>query len=148
MNSEEQVVSKGWLRFPASAVSSDELDKLLEQIDQQVTGRIASKDYSEDDLYYVKKVDLRLSKGSLDISDKELERLRLLCSLWDVDLRPAQITSHRPVIGPLIVAAKRIMFPILKVFLKDLIRQQKDFNAATIMLLSDLANNSKALEKD
>ena len=86
---------------------------------------------------------MKLCDGSLKLSKKRLEKLRRLCQLWEVNLKPAEITSHRKVIGPLIVAVKKLVYPILKVLLKETIKQQRDFNAAAVALIADLANESE-----
>ena len=75
-----------------------------------------------------------------DPDDPSLDKLRRLCQLWDVDLRCSGITSHRPVLGPFIVAMKKLFYPFLRVFLKDALQQQRDFNAAAVSLLADLAS--------
>lgn len=108
----------------------------------RVQERIAKGDYSEDDAHYVSEVSLRLTKGELDVSDTTLEKLRALCQLWDLELEPAQISSHRKFIGPIIVIVKRLLFPILQVLLKETISRQRAFNAAAISILFDLANET------
>ena len=78
--------------------------------------------------------------------EQRLDKLRRLCQLWDVDVRVNNISSHRKVIGPFIVIVKKILFPFLKVLLKDFIEQQREFNATTILLLSEISdrlNNNK-----
>lgn len=83
-------------------------------------------------------------KSTLKASDVELEALRRLCQIWDVDLKQPAITSHRKFIGPIIVAAKRIVFPILRTFMRDTLRQQRDFNAQAIALLMQLCQSRKS----
>jgi hypothetical protein len=110
---------------------------------QEVASKIAAGRYTVDNVAYISKVHLNLEPGYLQVSDKTLEKLRRLCQLWDVDIRATNITSHRKVIGPLIVAAKKIVYPLLKVFLKDFIRQQRSFNAAVIALLAEVSQKPK-----
>ncbi|MCB0353122.1 MAG: hypothetical protein KDD64_06335, partial [Bdellovibrionales bacterium] len=78
-----------------------------------------------------------------DVSDEVLEKLRRLCQLWNVRLLPQEkITSHRPLIGPVIVAVKKAIFPIVRYILKDVLHQQRSFNAAAIQLLAEIASDS------
>lgn len=118
-------------------------DKAFEEsINSRVNQRIANKDYSENDCKVIADMRMSVVKGDLKIDDYTLEKLRHMCQLWDIDLRPREITSHRKIVGPIIVGIKKMLFPILKIFLKDLIRQQRDFNAATIRLVGCLSNKN------
>jgi len=112
--------------------------ELARTLEQRVEQRIAGGRYTRDDAQYIAKMHLRLCSGLLDVSDETLEKLRRLCQLWDVDVRIRRISSHRRVIGPVIVAAKRLLYPMLRVLLKDFIRQQRSFNAAAIAAIADL----------
>ena len=119
---------------------------LQKRLSDAVNQKVSAKEYTRDDVAYVSKVELPACKGTLNVDKVQLEKLRRLCQLWDVELRPAKISSHRKVIGPIIVAFKRLMFPILRVFMKDVLRQQKDFNGAVIAMLAE-ANTNKNAEK-
>lgn len=127
-----------WLTI--NGESNTELEAKLAAL---VANKIATKEYEQRDLEYIDMLKRPLIDGSLITSTQRLEKLRTLCQLWDVDIKAVKITSHRPVIGPIIVAFKKALQPIIKILLKDFIRQQKDFNAATISLLADLSNEAK-----
>lgn len=114
--------------------------QLSNELEQLVAERKREGLYHSDEVARIQKLSLALTDGSLDVSEETLEKLRRLCQLWDIDLRPFGISSHRKVLGPIIVLAKRIVTPILRLFLKDMIRQQRDFNAAAIALLAELSN--------
>lgn len=121
-------------------VCAEDDQELAGELAQQVDQRIAAGDYSEHNVKYIERLYLGPAAGTLRVSDATLESLRRLCQVWDVDVRLRTITSHRPVVGPVIVAIKRLLFPVLKVFLKDFIRQQRSFNAGVLALLAQLAN--------
>lgn len=127
--------SSTWLK-----VCGESDQSLASELEGRVRQKIENKEFSADNVYYVSKVDLRPVKNSLDLSDIELEKLRAMCSLWSLELRPVTITSHRRFIGPLIVAAKKIAFPIIRIFMRDVLRQQSSFNAATIAMVTEIAN--------
>ncbi|RMG40372.1 MAG: hypothetical protein D6719_11060 [Candidatus Dadabacteria bacterium] len=116
---------------------------LADGVRSDVLSKIEAGEFTADEVEYVRKVSLRPLKGRLEVRGRDLELLRRISKLSEVDLRPAVITSHRKILGPFIVAAKRLFYPILKVFLKDFIRQQKDFNAAVTTMLVRLANGEK-----
>lgn len=105
--------------------------------------RMKAKGYTKEDVDYIRKFKQPLIAGGLDIEGKELEKLRTLCKLWDVELKCSEITSHRPIIGHFVVAAKKLMFPVIRVLLKDTFKQQRDFNAAAISMLADILNRKE-----
>jgi hypothetical protein len=117
------------------------VDAQLEgELEQKVEAAMRAGKYSKGDAAYIAGMNLNISPGRLEVSDHTLHQLRCLCQLWDVDIRLKEIKSHRPLVGPLIVALKRMLYPVLRVFLRDFIRQQRSFNAAVVALLGDLSN--------
>lgn len=130
--------STGWL-----TVLGERDEPLATHLGERVEARVEAGELTPKHIADVAEMNLAPTKGSLVIPTMTLERLRRLCQLWDVDLRPARaITSHRRVIGPVIVAAKRLLFPIVRFFMHDTLRQQREFNATAIALLADLANET------
>lgn len=127
-----------WLK-----ICGNEDQEMQSQLLSKKQSLIDSGELTEDQIKYMKQVDLSITKGELDISDKALEKLRVLCQLWDVDIRPQRIESHRKFVGPIIITAKKLVFPILKSFMKDFVRQQKDFNAGVISLVGEIATSKK-----
>ncbi len=103
---------------------------------------LALKGYTQKDVEYVAGLERPIFDGTLRLSSPELEKLRLLCRLCEVRLKPQRISSHRPVVGKIIVAVKRALFPIVEVFMKDALRQQRDFNAAVVTLLTELTSRT------
>ena len=114
--------------------------ELASRVASALQARIATEEFSQSDVEYMQRLKLRLVEGSLDISGSELEQLRRLCQLWDVNLRGGGFASHRPFIGPVIVAFKKALFPVVRLFMKDTLRQQREFNANLIALLTDMLN--------
>ncbi|MCI5065081.1 hypothetical protein MRY87_05105 [bacterium] len=114
-------------------------ERLEARLDGRVRALMGEGAFSEGDILFVKSFRLPAGSGSLQVSQELLERLRNAAQIWDVSLKPQTITSHRPVVGPLIVAAKRLVFPIIALFLKDTLRQQRDFNAAVLRCLVEIS---------
>jgi hypothetical protein len=117
---------------------------IAEALEQSVNAKVAAGKFRREDIEYIARIDRQLVKGTLDVSDSRLEKLRRLCQLWEVDLKAGEITSHRRIIGPFIVAFKKLLLPMVRVLFKDTLRQQRDFNAATISLLTELSQEKKA----
>lgn len=118
-------------------------DELVSCVRERVAQHVQDGHYSVDEVRYIAAINEMPVKGAVNISSERLEKLRRLCQVWEVDLRFNNITSHRPLIGPIIVAIKKLFYPIIRAIFKDYIRQQKEFNAATIALLADLSNEGR-----
>ena len=117
--------------------------ELAQELEERTAGRMAAGEFSEENVRYIRELDLSAAPGTLTVSDESLERLRKLCAVWDIDLKVFSITSHRRVLGPLIVAAKKLLFPLFRVFLKECIQQQRAFNAEVISYLAFMSRTQK-----
>lgn len=129
-------------------VCGEDNKSLADLIATRAESRMAEKGYTEKDIEYIRKYKQELIETDLLVEDKDLERLRSLCKLWDVELKSAEITSHRPIIGQFIVAMKKLVFPVLKVFLKDSFKQQRDFNAQAISMMAEILNRQTKINKE
>ena len=121
--------------------------ELSSKIERSVCALLESGQLSKSEVERVRKLDLAAVSGQLNIPDSQLEKLRRLCQVWDVDVRLTHLSSHRRYIGPLIVFFKRATLPVLRLLLKDTLRQQRDFNAAALALLSELCANQSKKDK-
>lgn len=101
--------------------------------------------YTEKEIGEVAKLFRPLVPLNANLRDEQIEDLRALAMLACTELRPAQqITSHRPVIGPLIVLAKKIFWPFLRAQLKDMLSAQQEFNSRLLYALArDLAEKTR-----
>jgi hypothetical protein len=111
--------------------------ELSESLHTRVKSLVGEGEFSWDEVAYVAAVSMKAGSKSLSVSDLQLEKIRRACQLWDVDLHIKELSSHRPFVGPIIVGFKKLLYPILKAFLKDFIRQQRSFNAAALALIID-----------
>ena len=119
-------------------------DPALEEL---VANRSAERrlqgEYSRDNEYYIRDISLALTRGDFRLSGKKQELLRRLCQIYHVELIPQAISSHRKVIGPVIVAFKKIVFSLLKPLLGRSMAQQREFNATVIAFLAEEANEAR-----
>ena len=132
---------KGWLHIDGARQPS-----LEAELEGAVAQRIARHEFRQDAIAHISNVDFSLVQGRLLANEQEMAIIRRLCQSWDVELRPFQITSHRPFLGKIIVGLKKLAYPILRVFLKDFIKQQRDFNAASLALLGRVISQRSASE--
>jgi len=84
-----------------------------------------------------------IAKGDFTTSSKRLELLRELCHIYSAGIRAEKIASHRRIIGPCIVAIKRVLFRAVSTLLGPSFERQRDFNAGVIRLLGDLCNEAE-----
>ena len=137
--STDQVLVQSWCSFPNGVSSS-----LAADIEQSALRRMISENITAQDVLNIQNRKLDLIPKNLNVSDERLEKLRRLCQLWEVDIHLGEIRSHRKFIGPIIVGLKKLLFPVIRFMLKDLIREQRDFNAAAIILFADLCNQNSS----
>ncbi len=88
------------------------------------------------------------SQNGFVTSPYRLELLRRLCQIYSVDVKEREISSHRRIVGPLIVGVKKMLFKIVKVLLGPTFKHQRDFNAVTVSLLIDLCNESQRVSRE
>jgi len=129
------------IHLPAHLESAAQ--NLEKEVSEGVESLIQDGEFSEENVRFVKNFILPASSGALVASDELLERLRRTAQIWDVSLKPREITSHRKVLGPFIVGIKRLIYPVLSFFLEDTLRQQRDFNAAVLRCLVELAHEQR-----
>jgi hypothetical protein len=115
---------------------------LAELLEARVNEQRLAGLYTERDEQHVKGIALATSKRDFVTSPERLERLRRLCQIYSINLRPEEITSHRKVIGPVIVAVKKALFRMLEGLLGKTIKHQRDFNSEVVALLTDLCNEA------
>ena len=118
--------------------------ELTADLHSRVSSLVAQGEFTWDEACYVAAVSMKAGGKDLTVSDLQLEKIRRACQLWDVDIHIKEISSHRPLIGPIIVGFKKLLYPVLKAFLKDFIRQQRSFNAATLALIIDRYSEGEA----
>ena len=83
-----------------------------------------------------------VKSGAFQTSPRRSEMLRKLCQIYGVEFKPHEISSHRKVIGPVIVGVKKFLFRVIKPLVGPAIEQQRNFNAAVTYLLIDLCNEA------
>ena len=91
----------------------------------------------------VSALSMALAKGSFVASPERLELLRGLCQIYSAGIRAEKISSHRKVIGPVIVFVKKLLFRVISNLLGPSFSFQRDFNAGVIRLLGSLCNEAR-----
>lgn len=102
---------------------------------------------STQELEHVENLRLSPHEGGFSTSAYRLELLQRLCQIYSIDIKEREISSHRKVLGPCIVAVKKVLFSLVKVLLGPTFKHQRDFNAVTVSLLIDLCNESQQMAR-
>lgn len=95
---------------------------------------------TEKEINHISGLKASVVEGDLRLNDVVLEKIRTLCMSWDIDIKPREISSHRRFVGPIIVAVKKMLYPILRALLFNTIQAQRHFNGTVISVLSEIAN--------
>lgn len=136
-----------WIVFLGSD-ANQLVNHLQLKLEDKIAGRmpigVINGAPTPDEITYVSNLELSIPKAGEDLTEKEHSILRSLCRLSNVELLPFSIVSHRRFVGPVIVAAKRFIFRFLQVLLRDLVRQQRDFNVRAVDMISILSRRGGA----
>jgi hypothetical protein len=125
----EQKKIMSWMKVPGSPGT------LEAEVAAMVGAALEKGSIKQADLDYLSRYRLAALQESLVLSSRELELLRNLCAIWGREPLRAPITSHRRVIGPLLVAAKKALFPLIRGALGPELQRQQEFNGALIEFL-------------
>jgi hypothetical protein len=118
--------------------------ELSTQLESKVSVLRQREDFPPNHEEDIRKLVLSTASGEFVTSPDRLARLRRLCQIYGVRIRPETITSHRKIIGPVIVAVKKVLFRVVEGLLGKTIKHQRDFNAEVVALLTDLCNEAGA----
>ena len=102
--------------------------------------RVAGK-FSEADQAHIAQLSFSVTRDGFSATPERVEVLRRLCQIYSADIRPQAPTSHRRIIGPIIVFGKKMLQPVINAVFGPALRNQREFNANVVSLLTDLCND-------
>jgi hypothetical protein len=120
---------------------------LARSLADQVNQLRSSGKFSEGEQAAIQRLSFSVTREGFKTTPERMEMLRRLCQLYSADVRPLPPTSHRRIVGPVIVLAKRILQPVVQGLLGQFLKNQSDFNATTISLLTDLCNEGDSADR-
>ena len=109
--------------------------RLMEEIKERVRQRLASGFYSEEEVRRITQMELEIREVPPGFREEVEQHLAVLNDGWDT-LRPPVITSHRPAVGRLIVAGKRLLAQLARPLITVALQRQVEFNSALLHLLN------------
>lgn len=112
--------------------------RLMAEIKERVRQRKASGFYSEEEIRRITQMELEVREVLPGYRDELDHHLAILNDVWDPK-EPEPITSHRRVVGPVIVALKRVVQRLGRPLIGLALARQARFNSHLIRLLNSFA---------
>jgi len=118
---------------------------LEDEIKRRVSEKLEKGIYSSEEINNVskRKLDVLLD---LEIEDS-FRRFHYLYGNWDIT-KEFQITSHRPLIGPFIVLAKKFVRFLVRLYTRSIFKKQAGFNRDLILLNKEILKELRELRRD
>ena len=120
-------------------ILSSPADVDLPQLEQRAAAALAARTcnnphYTTAEIAQLEQLNSSVLPRGFELSLDDTETLRALAKFSQTTLRPAaEIRSHRPYIGRLIVALKRLSWPLVQLHLKDTIAGIREFNSRLVV---------------
>ena len=113
---------------------------LARSLEEKVAALRAAGKFTEADQAHIQGLSFSVTRDGFAATPERVELLRRLCQFYSADIRPPAPTSHRKVVGPFIVFGKKLLQPLVNAVFGPALRNQREFNAAVVSLLTDLCN--------
>jgi hypothetical protein len=118
---------------PAFRITGEAGRAAADKVRARLAERFARGVLDQDEIERISKLELRTFASDGVAS----EIFRRCCLTWEIDRVPP-ISSHRPVIGVLLVAVKRVLGRLLRYQTEVQLSRQRDFNWNLLLILRDL----------
>ena len=118
-----------WLSF-----GEENVDELAERARGRLEGRIGAGVVDRAEIERVSRARVRL----FDPGGGASEAFRRLCVVAQVDA-PVKLESHRPLIGSVLVALKRVVRRLLRFQVEVPLARQAEFNRNVLVVLQEMA---------
>jgi hypothetical protein len=93
--------------------------------------------YTLEECQSVRERSTQLVPTGFELGARDSELLRALAVFSNTELRPpAQITSHRRFIGPIIVFIKKLSWPLVQLHLKETVIGIREFHSLTLTVIA------------
>lgn len=117
---------------------SVDVGQIMAEIQERVRQKKVSGEYNEEEVQRIAQMELQVRDVLPGYKDELTHHLDILNDIWDPK-EPVPLTSHRPVIGRLIVAAKTLLRKITSPYINMMLARQTQFNSHLVQLLNSFA---------
>jgi hypothetical protein len=128
---------------PWISVAGENDQNLRDALARRVADLRAAGKFSEADERHIAQLSFSVTREGFVATPERIALLRRLCQIYSADVRPQAPTSHRKIIGPFIVLGKRMLQPVVNAVFGPALRNQREFNANVVSLLTDLSNDAR-----
>ena len=123
---------------PSFRIAGEKGGQAIERVRARVADRMARGIFDPAEVERVSAARLHTFDGDETAS----EIFRRCCVTWEID-RAVPITSHRAVIGPVLVAVKRAVRRALRFQTEAQLSRQRDFNWNLLLVLRELLERER-----
>ena len=123
---------------PSFRIAGEQGRQALERVRARLADRMARGILEREEVERVSARRLHTFAGD----EAATEIFRRCCVTWEVDRAPP-ITSHRSVIGPVLVAVKRAVRRVLRYQTEVQLSRQRDFNWNLLLVLRELLERER-----
>jgi uncharacterized small protein (DUF1192 family) len=123
---------------PSFRIAGEQGRQALERVRARLADRMARGILEREEVERVSAKRLHTFDGDEAAS----EIFRRCCVTWEVDRTPP-ITSHRAVLGPVLVAVKRAVRRVLRYQTEAQLSRQRDFNWNLLLVLRELLERER-----
>jgi 2-polyprenyl-3-methyl-5-hydroxy-6-metoxy-1,4-benzoquinol methylase len=128
-----------------------DLNQIMEEIHQRIEEKKRTGRYSPEDLQTIEGMALRIKAQDSDGEEGDIQyhlsQVNYLCDT----ARPAELASHRKVLGNMVTVLKRLIRKISEPYIQMVLKRQVEFNVEIVRLLNQMALDRRyrwsALEK-
>ena len=114
---------------------SVDVARVMEEVRERVRQKRESGFYSEEEVRRVAQMELEVTEVAAGFHSEIEDHLAALNDAWDTTAEPV-ITSHRKVVGPLVVNAKRVLSRVTRPYIGLMLARQVAFNSRLLHLLN------------
>ena len=126
-----------------------DLAELNRSLEETLRARVtASEEYTWSETKDIAALQRTLFPKCFEVESAPLERLRVLARLYRCEIQPPHaINSHRKFIGPLIVAVKKMVWPLINLHMEPCLDQLQEFHSHLLYSHALEIHRGSVLEK-
>jgi O-antigen chain-terminating methyltransferase len=115
-----------------------EVERIMEQIKENIEQKKALGVYSDEEIEWVKRTEGKIASSQDQGNHGFQEQLRQMNLHWDLKNK-VPITSHRRILGSLLVLSKKTMRKLTKSYINLVLGEQVEFNSCAAKVINQLA---------
>jgi len=126
-------------------IKDQEVEKIMEQIKENIGRKKALGVYSDEEIEWVKKMDGKVDSAHGPADHGFQEQLRQMNLDWELKNK-VPILSHRRILGPVIIFSKKALRRLTKPYINLILGEQVVFNANATRVINQLTAKLGGLE--